>query len=126
MREIRFRAWTDKGTHGIFRMEYDVGVLPMPASNEWIYNPNGLFLKPQSRHILMQFTGLKDNNGKEIYEGDILLWEYGGKFKDQVMKVEFSNGGFGFYDKGWLMLEDLSLQHWEVIGNIWENPELLK
>lgn len=77
----------------------------------------------------MQFTGLLDKNGKEIYEGDILCKE--GHFGLQVI-----------YDKGmrvmdiepvrfnnkclYAHIEDFDLTKWIIIGNIYENPELLQ
>jgi len=67
---------------------------------------------------LMQYTGLKDNNGKEIYEGDIVKW---GKI---IEKVEMKDGCWSM--DGWILgtiVEEFNL---EVIGNIYENPELIK
>ena len=64
---------------------------------------------------LMQFTGLKDKNGKEIYEGDIVRWE---QFKDEIIFRD------GFFQGRNLILTDWSRA--EIIGNIYENPELLK
>ena len=82
--------------------------------------------------ILMLFTGLKDKNGKEIYEGDILSLD-----KIKVGFVEFSNGEFQLLIIDALSLTEEMLQRlgkdyeemkkWydmEVIGNIYENPEL--
>ena len=66
-------------------------------------------------HEVMQFTGLHDKNGKEIYEGDIVQYDL---YTD---KIVFKHGGF----QG----ERLIMTNWaacEVIGNIYENPELLK
>lgn len=81
---------------------------------------------------LMQYTGLKDKNRKEIYEGDILsIKVYSG---DKVIVegktvVEFKDGCFGViwgHDKAFLSLNSFFKAKFEVIGNIYENPELLR
>ena len=81
---------------------------------------------------IMQYTGLKDKNRKEIYEGDILSIKiYSG---DKVIVegktvVEFKDGCFGViwgHDKAFLSLNSFFKAKFEVIGNIYENPELLR
>lgn len=95
---------------------------------------NGVFAWPMPdniKHIddynspLMQYTGLKDKNGKEIYEGDIVQTH-----TKEFAKVVFQNGCFMWdnaplcYDEEW---EFAKTEKWaEIIGNIYENPELLK
>lgn len=77
-----------------------------------------------------QFTGLYDKNGKEIYEGDIVnCWDWGGESRlICVSEVYWDND-----DKGWGLTPDPTdgdrydlFRNIEVIGNIHENPELLK
>jgi len=84
--------------------------------------------------IMMQYTGLKDKNGIEIYEGDILhhLWDSGNNIiKETVSEVKYSNGGFIVDDKkraDW-ELSIHALSSWaeiEVVGNVYNNPELIK
>ena len=96
----------------------------------------------------MQFTGLKDKKGKEIYEGDIIYNdnEFGcvcgsGEFTDQlpskreiIWNAEESKFEFDFIDKnmkgtgcsGYMFNKNNAETIFEIIGNIYENPELLK
>ena len=67
-----------------------------------------------------QYTGLKDKNGKEIYEGDIILFN---NFGDTLDKVVYSSGCFHTSGRGYLLDK---IREIEVIGNIYENPELLE
>lgn len=80
---------------------------------------NGVQRKGIEDYIIMQWTGLKDKNGKEIYEGDVLKDSY------STFKVFFSYGSFRFEK---LQIDDFaepSLKRLEIIGNIYEHPELL-
>lgn len=71
--------------------------------------------------FLMQSTGLKDKNGVEIYEGDIF------RFGDRNYVVIYNLGSFGcFEDDKYFPLGEIFYRNGEVIGNIYENPELLE
>ena len=82
-----------------------------------------------------QFAGLKDKNGKEIYEGDIMqMWFLG--VKSDIVRIVFRNGGFyilhktknnAYGDMGVKPFEKTNkCKHLEIIGNIYESPELTK
>jgi len=73
---------------------------------------DGIFIGPMSRKYSQQFTGLHDKNGKDIYEEDILKHHI---YKTKVF-MEFKDGAFS---------QIYPLCDFEVIGNTYENPELL-
>lgn len=85
--------------------------------------------------ILMQSTGLKDKNGKEIFEGDVVTFEDEIRCGDDldiflnIGVVEYGQGMFYISNRQSVCADDLlDGEMWdvEVIGNIYENPELLK
>jgi len=118
MREIKFRAYSRGEGMGYFNDLYwfeEHGV--HDSSGDGFY----------SEYVIMQFTGLKDKNGKKIYEGDILKQaiSLSGPYLDKVAKVVFYHGSF--LAKTTLGAEHQIVENWvEVIGNIYENPELLE
>lgn len=72
--------------------------------------------------VWLEFTGLLDRNGKEIYEGYIVK-----QGNHQIAEVIFKDGSFSTYiEHGmWLEMSQNSFE-FEVIGNVWESPDLLK
>ncbi|MFA1821188.1 YopX family protein [Virgibacillus oceani] len=149
-REIKFRAWDKKA-------ELLLPVKMMNWAEWWVSSDptfgqsdaldygerNSFRNKETDRHILMQYTGLKDKHGKDIYEGDIVkgFYEEYDTYFDVVNKHEFIS------DVKWVescfavhrntastegRIRDYGYQsEWnsetvEVIGNIFENPELLE
>jgi uncharacterized phage protein (TIGR01671 family) len=113
-REIKFRAWDGKRmtTSGIM-FNTSTGCLEVPSSASF----GGVMTTPYS---LMQFTGLKDKNGVDIYEGDLLK-----RLNGAIDRVEFDTGQFVVVHKNGDSDYIAVKNKFEVIGNIYENPELL-
>jgi hypothetical protein len=110
MRKIKFRAW-DKG-----KMIEPMGLL-MRDAPQWLD-------KLSSEAILMQYTGLHDKNGKEIYEGDVVkAWIDFGPGGEGERTFIVSITPFGTNIQEWNYKEQMLP---EVIGNIYENPELVE
>lgn len=132
IRVIKFRAWDKekKRLLPITRMNWSdwwvtceplLEHKPIPLE----YGERNSFKNEKTdRHILMQYTGLKDKNGKEIYEGDIIEALDGrDNNKSYILTVEWEqdvcSSGWTLSGIGWYQGE------LEVIGNIYENPELI-
>ena len=125
MREIKFRVFktqfTRVGEDNIGEMVYDV-VLANSLWNTADIRVNDILSKT---HNLMQFTGLLDKLGKEVYENDIILWENsdGELVKDRVV---FCKGAFRMRNMSFTLYDYMDSNVFEVIGNVYENPELLE
>ena len=127
MREIKFRAWV-KEKKAIFEV---VLIDYVTKKVTYLLERVGHLLSIRDAKFndveLMQYTGLKDKNNKEIYEGDILFESFGEKY----YKVIFENGGFraefnGDFEDHSFDLIDVVAQGCEIVGDIYENPELME
>lgn len=140
MRDIKFRVWSwdDKKWLNLDELSKGLVFGQMPATSPV------LFSFPFAT-TAQQYTGLLDKNGKEIYEGDILHWSIE---NEDPEVVEINQGSFAVkwmpwgwvldYPNGvplpstnsglWRLIDDAEecRNNFEVIGNVYETPELLK
>jgi uncharacterized phage protein (TIGR01671 family) len=119
MRTIKFRQW-----HAVHKMMYDHKTIPVLLKN----------VADDNVYKYMQFTGLFDKNGKEIYDGDVIRTYMGnvceiqwGHVLEKRGQEVFEYTGFCFHhikqDKNYHLDVTTSC---EIIGNIYQNPELLE
>ena len=129
----KFRVWDKttnqmRGCYGFNEMEQEVYVCSV-ADDEFNGRPKTVHALKRSfdEVVIMQSTGLKDKNGVEIFEGDILYFEpYETHSNDRV--VEHIDGAYHgrLIRNGYSKLLAECVYETKVIGNIYENPELLE
>lgn len=137
MKEIKFRAWDIQNERMVFDpdrfepsyLEEEKSVSPWVFYETWQDREDGI---RRSCHVMM-FTGLKDKNGKEIYECDIIT-AWVSRFPDSktpgvvcwnnhvaAFQLQYE-GAFNNFPTDFLH----KWHHFEILGNIYEHPELLK
>jgi uncharacterized phage protein (TIGR01671 family) len=145
MRPIKFRAWHKKA-NTMIAWEWlwsvltgnKIAVYEAARVKDWNNNADDtakIFeIMPYANIfgldelVLMQFTGLLDKNGKEIYEGDVVK-DMGEYWQERVREIVWSEGHFVPLvraEYGHNCLDGYDSSEWEIVGNIYENSELLK
>jgi hypothetical protein len=120
MREIKFKCWY----RGHMYDRVNLRIEPDYTAVEIIKGKGNNVHTDTTKATLLQFTNLTDRNGKHIYEGDVMQNE------DGVGRsvVQWYHCGF---NRKWIPIGvtsplSLNTNDWEIIGNIYQNPELLK
>ena len=110
---LKFRVWN------FFHKQWITGAAI--ELNGCIINTS--FAEPETNCVALQYTGLTDKNGKEIYEGDIINLKFGELNANLVVKWD-KYMGLKYHNGGWTSLVHVDT-HGEVIGNIFEHENLL-
>jgi uncharacterized phage protein (TIGR01671 family) len=145
MREIKFRAWDKEEKvmwqpltlDQIIRADWEFETKPYEYTLPW----KDYMWSQHDKTVWMQFTGLKDKDGEEIYEGDVIEFSEPSNVSDwsdpdpsrRVVQWDSENSRFTFYwidgslqTSGYTYCEKNTEKIMSVIGNIYENPDLLK
>lgn len=130
MRDIKFRCWDteNKEMLEVQELDYEDSYNGQPMIRTTMYSD---YFDTEDM-ILMQYVGLKDKNEKEIYEGDIVKFRFKDdreEFPDLIGYIEYQTTFTAFRimsNQGSFKIDITEIKFIEVIGNIYDNPELLE
>ena len=129
-REIKFRIWNNTIKYFVKNLNGEIATFTLLTLSDYLQRNS---ITNIDDFTFLRYTGLQDKNGREIYEGDIIK-----DLDEENLIIEFQNGSFIANGKTiipfWSMLVKNELvqpamvnsQTFEVVGNVFENPELLK
>ena len=118
MREIKFRAWdkVEKAMRGVIAIDFRDGTVNL--IKVFSDGKPGNYWRDLSNVVLMEYIGIKDALGKEIYEGDVIVDYYNGNFCSRIIGNKEDEMGWG------LLRVDFEESEYRKLGNIFENIEL--
>ena len=129
MREIKFRLWDGKRFHYWGYLKEGISKNLVFTSPPQLGTP---LTQEEMRDRSKQFTGLKDKNGKEIYEGDIIQWSHKSWDVSAVKRavinwdyIGWAVDGVKSFNRDAIDSFGVDFSKCNIIGNIYENPELL-
>lgn len=138
MRELKFRIWDKQQNR--FHTDRDWGIsldgthiIGISSHDRWDHD-KGYKIKLTDNLVIQQYTGLKDKNGKDVYEGDIIQYNVGSSYENMNFIVQWSEDSLGYILQS--QSGDILTNSWtpdgnrfnfiELKGNVFENKELLK
>lgn len=126
-REIKFRIWDNADKKYLSLQDYqELGAIEVENDGALTLSPRFRFLTSMmimpERFVPQQYTGLKDKNGVEVYEGDKVMFDYEWTKPNEIGVVTWNNDNASFQIKGHIPSSSMKhLDRMKVIGNIYEN-----
>lgn len=126
-REIKFRIWDNADKKYLSLQDYqELGAIEVENDGTLTLSPRFRFLTSMmimpERFVPQQYTGIKDKNGVEIYEGDRVMFDYEWTKPNEIGVVTWNNDNASFQIKGHIPSSSMKhLDRMKVIGNIYES-----